>query len=39
MRVQIFPALIDDNLEAFAVAPRGDTEPGDIIDPPQTELT
>ena len=32
-------ALIDDNLEAFAVAPRVDTEPEGKIDPPQTELT
>jgi hypothetical protein len=32
-------ALIDDNLEAFAVAPRVDTEPDGKNDPPQTELT
>ena len=32
-------ALIDDNLEASGVSPRGDTEPEVKIDPPQTELT
>ncbi len=39
MSVQICPALIDDNLEASGVSPRGDTEPEVKIDPPQTELT